>query len=138
MTVRKRILAEGRVRRPPSQGWSWVDRRFLRDHAPSVSREAILLYFFLAAVSDKHGLSYYGNTAISSRLRLEEVVIQGARDELEARDLIAYEPPLYQVLSVRSGESRQHRIGATALGELLAEIDKDNGPRRLRVERRRP
>ena len=85
MTVRKRILAEGRVRRPPTEGWSWIDRRFLRDHAPSVSREAILLYFFLAAVSDKHGLSYYGDTAISSRLRLEEVVIADARDELEAR-----------------------------------------------------
>lgn len=138
MTVRKRILAEGRVRRPPTEGWSWVDRRFLRDHAPSVSREAILLYFFLAAVSDKHGLSYYGDTAISSRLRLEEVVIADARDELEARDLIVYEPPLYQVLSVLSPESRQRHNGASVLGELLAEINEGDEPRRLRGQHRRP
>ena len=138
MTVRKRILAEGRVRRPPTEGWSWIDRRFLRDHAPSVSREAILLYFFLATVSDKHGLSYYGDTAISSRLRLEEVVIADARDELEARDLIVYEPPLYQVLSVLSPERRQRHNGASVLGELLAEINEGDEPRRLRGQRRRP
>ena len=138
MTVRKRILAEGRVRRPPTEGWSWIDRRFLRDHAPSVSREAILLYFFLATVSDKHGLSYYGDTAISSRLRLEEVVVADTRDELEARDLIVYEPPLYQVLSVLSPERRQRHNGASVLGELLAEINEGDGPRRLRGQRRRP
>lgn len=107
MRVRKRILLERRVRKPPREGWSWIDRRFLQDHSPSLSREAILLYFFLAAVSDKHGLSYYGDSAISARLRLEEAVIERAREELEARDLVAYESPLYQVLSIPSAETRR-------------------------------
>ncbi len=87
MTVRKRILVEGRVRKPPREGWSWIDRRFLQDHSPSLSREATLLYFFLVAVSDKDGLSYYGDTAISARLRLEKVVVGRARDELKERDV---------------------------------------------------
>ena len=71
MTVRKKIIVRGRVRKPPKEGWSWIDRRFLRDHAPSLSRDAMSLYFFLAAVSDKDGLSYYSETNIAARLRME-------------------------------------------------------------------
>jgi len=32
---------------PPTDGWSWIDRRFLREHAGRLSHEAIVLYFFL-------------------------------------------------------------------------------------------
>jgi hypothetical protein len=32
----------------------------------------IFLYFFLAAVSDQHGLSFYGDGAIAIRLRMAE------------------------------------------------------------------
>ena len=53
--IHKHILVPDRVRRPPPDGWSWIDRRFLREHAPRLSHEAIILYFFLAAVSDKDG-----------------------------------------------------------------------------------
>ena len=42
----KRILVPARLRRPPATGWSWVDRRFVREHADGLSREAMLLYFF--------------------------------------------------------------------------------------------
>ena len=52
----KPILVAARLRRPPATGWSWVDRRFVREHMADLSREAVLLYFFLAAVADKHGL----------------------------------------------------------------------------------
>ena len=47
------ILVPARLRRPPKTGWSWVDRRFVREHAERLSREAMLLYFFLAAVADR-------------------------------------------------------------------------------------
>lgn len=122
MTVHKRILATGRVRKPPKEGWSWIDRRFLHEHALSLSREAILLYFFLAAVSDKAGLSYYSDTTIAARLRIEEVAVVRARDELEIRDLVAYEPPLYQVLSIGESVPRHRNSTPTVIGEILAEL----------------
>jgi len=55
---------------PPADGWSWIDRRFVREHAPRLSHEAILLYFFLAAVSDQNGLSFYREATIAVRLRI--------------------------------------------------------------------
>ena len=55
--IEKHLLVADRVRRPPREGFSWVDRRFLRDFASRLSGDAVFLYFFLAAVSDKHGLS---------------------------------------------------------------------------------
>ena len=68
--VRKQILVPQRLRQPPASGWSWVDRRFLREHGDYLSREAVLLYFFLASVADRHGLSFYGDEALATRLRL--------------------------------------------------------------------
>ena len=100
MAPRKRILLRQRLRRPPAEGWSWIDRRFLREHADALSRDAVLLYLFLAAVSDRHGLSYYGDSAVSARLRLEKESVAEAREELLRHDLIAYQAPLYQLLSI--------------------------------------
>ena len=59
--IPKRILVPARLRRPPATGWSWIDRRFVREHMDHLSREAVLLYFFLSAVADKNGLSFYGD-----------------------------------------------------------------------------
>jgi hypothetical protein len=42
-TIPKRILVADRLRRPPATGWSWVDRRLLREHGDHLSREALLL-----------------------------------------------------------------------------------------------
>ena len=73
--IHKQVLVPDRVRRPPTDGWSWIDRRFLREHAARLSHEAIVLYFFLAAVSDKDGLSFYGDASIALRLRMGEAVV---------------------------------------------------------------
>ena len=59
-----------------------------------------MLYFFLAAVSDKDGLSFYSDTSIAVRLRMTEAAVVAARDELVAEDLVAYRAPLVQVLSL--------------------------------------
>lgn len=100
MTIHKRILLTDRVRRPPVDGFSWIDRRFLREFAVRLSSEATYLYLFLAAVSDKHGLSYYADATIAIRLRMSEGVLVRARDELIDTDLVAYQAPLTQVLSL--------------------------------------
>lgn len=100
MTIVKRILVAERVRRPPKDGFSWIDRRFLREFAVRLSGDAVFLYFFLTAVSDKHGLSYYSETTLALRLRTSEATILQAREELITYDLVAYQAPLTQVLSL--------------------------------------
>lgn len=131
------ILVPARLRRPPQTGWSWVDRRFLREHAARLSHDAVLLYFFLCAVANKHGLSFYGDGTIAALVRISLPALIAARDELLARDLIAHETRFTQVLSLppagqrRSCEPGQ---GLMALGEILrrvAALPQANGERSL-------
>ena len=58
MDAKKHLLRRDRIRHLPKEGWSWIDRRFVREKARDLDRDSILLYFFLAAVGDKHGLSF--------------------------------------------------------------------------------
>ena len=121
----KRLLVPQRLRRPPATGWSWVDRRFLREHGDHLSREAILLYLFLAAVADKHGLSFYSDHTLSSRLRLPLPALEKARQELLERDLIAYQLPLVQVLSLPAPSVRRRSgpgQGLMMLGEIFRQV----------------
>jgi hypothetical protein len=118
----KPILVPARLRRPPTTGWSWVDRRFVREHMAYLSREAVLLYFFLSAVADKHGLSFYGDGTLATLLRMTLPALIQARDELITRDLIAHEVRFTQVLSLlppghcRHGEPSH---GLMHLGDIL-------------------
>lgn len=121
--IKKRVLVANRVRRPPAEGFSWIDRRFLRDYGERLSGEAIVLYFFLAAVSDKHGLSFYSDSSIASHLRMREPAIVAARDELLVHDLVAHQPPLTQLLSLPP--ARVARGGLNALRELSRSLDQE-------------
>ena len=96
----KQILVPDRVRRLPANDWSWIDRRFLREFSSKLSGDAVFLYFFLATVADKNGLSYYSDNALALRLRTTERVIIKAREDLLEFDLIAYRAPIAQVLSL--------------------------------------
>ena len=116
------ILVPERLRRPPGTGWSWVDRRFVREHAARLSRDAVLLYFFLAAVADKHGLSFYADATLAALLRMPLPALLEARDELLAHDLIAHEGRLTQVLSLplpAQRRSAQPAGGLMPLGDIL-------------------
>ena len=123
--IQKHILIPQRLRRPPATGWSWVDRRFLREQGDQLSREAILLYLFLAAVADRHGLSFYSDNTLTSRLRLSASALVQARQELLERDRIAHPLPLVQVLSLPSpGIQRRPEPGQglIKLGDLFRPI----------------
>jgi len=131
--IHKQVLVADRVRRPPLEGWSWIDRRFLRDHASRLSHEAILLYFFLVAVSDKQGLSFYRDATTAVRLRIREEALVRARDELVTEDLLAYRAPLTQVLSLRPPGLERRGGGLGQLGEIfrtLGNSTSDNPSRR--------
>jgi hypothetical protein len=116
------ILVPQRLRRPPATGWSWVDRRFVHEHAARLSRDAVLLYFFLSAVADKHGLSFYADVTLAALLRMPLPALVEARDELLAHDLIAHEARFTQVLSLPLSVQRRSTEpggGLMQLGAIL-------------------
>lgn len=118
---KKRVLVPSRVRRVPRQGWSWIDRRFLREHAPSLGHDAITLYFFLASVADKHGVSFYGDVSIAGHLKIGAERIATAREELLMRDLVAYQAPTIQVLALPE-PLRRGPSSPMAIGDLLRRL----------------
>jgi hypothetical protein len=120
--IQKHVLLADRVRRPPREGWSWIDRRFLKDHASRLSHDAILLYFFLAAVSDKEGLSFYADSTLAVRLRIDELAVVRAREELVSEDLVAYRAPLTQVLSLRPPGLARRGGGLSQMGDILRNL----------------
>jgi len=100
MAVIKRVLCPERLRQVPPQ-FSWIDHRLVRDrHIVGRSAEALALYLFLVTVSDGQGLSYYSDAGIGKLLPLDGPALARARQELIRARLIAYDQPLYQVLSL--------------------------------------
>lgn len=119
----KRLLCPERVRRVPEQ-FSWVDHRLVRDrHICRCGSEALALYLLLVTVADAEGLSYYSERAVAQLLSMDEAAVQRSRRELIQAGLIAYQKPLYQVLSLepRPGQladaPRANRCAT--LGEVL-------------------
>jgi hypothetical protein len=93
------------------------------------------LYFFLAAVSDKDGLSFYSDASIAVRLRMTEAVVVAARDELVREDLVAYRAPLVQVLSLPRAVVERRGGGLVHFGEMLRALagsSPEADPRRSR------
>lgn len=105
--IQKQVLDLERVRRLPKCDWSWVDRRFQRQFASKLSGDAVFLYFTLVAVSDKNGLSYYSDNSLALMIRSSLPSLSKAREELIRLDLIAYQAPLVQVLSLPSEQPRR-------------------------------
>ena len=98
--MHKRVLIPARLRRPPAQ-FSWVDQRLVRDgHIRRCGPEALALYLFLVTVADARGLSFYGDASVCRQVSLTPEPLARAREELLAAGLIAWEPPLYQVLAL--------------------------------------
>ena len=96
----KRVLRAERLRRVPRQ-FSWIDQRLVRDrHVERCGLDALSLYLVLVTVADAQGLSYYGQATLERLLSMPAPRLEAARAELIRLDLIAYERPLYQVLSL--------------------------------------
>jgi hypothetical protein len=96
----KTLLIPSRRRRVPRQ-FSWVDQRLIREgYIGRCGAPALALYLFLVTVADAEGLSYYGESALAARLGWSEAQVRAAREELVRADLLAFQAPLYQVLSL--------------------------------------
>jgi hypothetical protein len=89
-------------RRSIRGSFSWIDHRFLREgFDQGLTRLEKLLYFVLVAVSNQDGVSFYSDARLAELLDVRfPHELDGARKELVARDLIAYEGGIYQVLDL--------------------------------------
>lgn len=96
----KRVLRPDRLRHVPAQ-FSWIDQRLVRErHTERCDVHALALYLVLVTVADAQGLSYYGEASLARLLSIPAARLSQARDDLIRWGLIAYERPLYQVLSL--------------------------------------
>jgi hypothetical protein len=89
-------------RRSIRGSFSWIDHHFLREEFDQgLTRLEKLLYFLLVAVSNVDGVSFYSDARLAELLDIRfPHELDGARKELVARDLIAYEGRIYQVLEL--------------------------------------
>ena len=117
------IVAE-RIRKVPRH-FSWIDHRLVRDrHIENCSHAAATLYLFLVTVGDAKGLSYYGDKSIIKHLSMDQNTLNEARANLIRIGLIAWQKPLYQVLSLDSSERqktapRSNVENPLSLGDIL-------------------
>lgn len=124
MAIRKQVLCPERLRKVPGQ-FNWIDHRLVRDkHIGRCSAEALALYLFLVTVADAQGLSFYGDATVTKLLPLSSSALAVARRELLAAGLIAYQRPLYQVLSLDPLQSapRQPNAGSQTIGSILQNL----------------
>jgi hypothetical protein len=93
------------MRKALPRGFGWIDHRLLRDgYIGRCSPQALALYVLLVCASDAQGLSYYSDPRIGQLLTLEPATLSEARRELIGLGLIAYQKPLYQLLSLEDEE----------------------------------
>lgn len=116
----KRVLNPERLRQVPPQ-FSWIDHRLVRDnYFVRCDHSAWTLYLFLTCVADAQGLSYYSDASLMRRLNLDGLGLSASRQQLVQAGLVAYEKPLYQVLSLEPVASS--RSGPIRVGELLRQV----------------
>lgn len=96
---RSPIIAE-RVRKIDG-GFSFVQHRFLHGgFFAGLSRDELLLYFFLVLAGDRNGVSFYGHDAICALLDLQNDTYLVARNGLLEKDLLAFDGRRFQILSL--------------------------------------
>jgi hypothetical protein len=101
----KRVLSPKRLRRVPAQ-FSWIDQRLVRErYVERCDSPALALYLLLLTVADAQGLSYYSDGTAGRLLSMAPERLAQARADLIRAGLIAYQTPIYQVLSLEPWEA---------------------------------
>jgi hypothetical protein len=101
-------------RRSICGSFSWIDHRFLREgFDQGLTHLEKLLYFVLVAVSNQDGVSFYSDARLAELLDIRfPHELEAARNELVARDLLAYENGIYQVLDLLVRSPRNGHDGS--------------------------
>ena len=124
MSLQKRVLCSQRVRRV-RRPFGWVDARLIReDWLRDCSPTAWALYLFWVTVADAQGLSYYADPSVEQRLRIPVEAVNTGRAELLRAGLLAYEPPLVQVLSLDRRVENTNASGNSSSGRDQPRIDR--------------
>lgn len=118
---KKRPIHPDRIR-TITGSFSWIEHHFVGGgFLRALSRDELLLYYFLVTVGDKNGVSFYSYDTICELLKMELDTYITARDCLIRRQMIAFENGVFQVLplpkrcpplEVRKLESGLHSLGA--------------------------
>jgi hypothetical protein len=113
-------VMKNRIRQIP-KSFSWVDHRLVRQgYIEACTHEQSALYLFLVCVADAQGLSYYSDKAIMKKLDMDIQGLEKARSGLIKNNLIAWQEPIYQVLSLEP-KVTTHRSGQLmSLADVLA------------------
>ena len=124
--VTERLLRPERQRAVPSR-FSWLDHRLVRErHLERCSTEALALYLFLVTVADARGLSYYADASVCARLGVSGEQLDAALQALIGSDLIAFEAPLNQALSLDRPATVQRPSGRRSEASIrLADLLRD-------------
>lgn len=98
--IEKTPLLTDRIRRIQGS-FAYIEHRFLREGFwQGLSQLELLLYFFLVLVADRNGISFYSYDKICTLLRTTLDDYVRARNGLIAKDLLAFDGHLFQVLSL--------------------------------------
>lgn len=98
--ITKALIRRDRIR-SINGGFGWIDHRLVRDrYLDRCPPTALAVYLFLLTVGDADGISYWGDAAICERMTIGKAELKHARNTLIEVDLLAYEKPIYQILSL--------------------------------------
>lgn len=123
--IKKRVLEPTRVRHV-NGSFSFIPHRFLSDGFwASLNHHELVLYLFLVLASDKRGLSYYSSKRICSLLGISHDEYITTRDRLIARDLIAFNGTVFQVLELPARPITELPKTARSLSELINQVVKE-------------
>ena len=81
--------------------FSWIDHRLIRDRYANRCRVVDLaLYLILVTAGDRNGVSFYSDRSLGAMLKILPGELSSARNHLRKLNLIAWQTPFYQILSL--------------------------------------
>lgn len=125
--IAKSPIIKSRIRKVP-KSFSWIDHRLVREkHLDRCTHAQSALYLFLVCVADSEGLSYYGDKTIMSRLSMDFETLNAARSGLLQHGLVAWQPPIYQVLGLDPAPKKiRRRKSMMQLSDIFKTISEAN------------
>jgi hypothetical protein len=119
--MEKHPIDPARIRQLPAR-FSWLDQRLVTQRRlQDCPRSSQALYLFLAVVSDAQGLSYYSDKSVRTHLDMPQGELTAARQGLIEQQLLLFERPIYQLLSLDplKADSRQRANRTLSLQDLI-------------------
>ncbi len=123
---RKRPIYPHRIRKIRGS-FSWIDHHFVHGgFLRALSRDELVLYYFLVTVGDKNGISFYSYDKICDLLKMELDGYIRARDSLIQRQMIAFRDGVFQVLPLPERcpglKVRELQPGMYSIGEIFKHL----------------